>query len=123
MMGKNLPLRRSFSNVNHSSLRDRYTWQGSTRQQVSNFPKDAVHIINLYAWFYEPCLYNLNRFKFTVAVPGRSPRVFFFPLQHLLLVKSPSSNSASNLKQDEAKTISASGGSTLREDVLSSLLG
>jgi len=44
-----------------------------------------VHIIKLMALFYQPGHYNLNRFKFTVDIPGEgAPRVFFFPLQHLI---------------------------------------
>jgi len=76
--------KKSFKTVHHSSVRSRYLWEGATKLRIRDFASGSVHIIKLTALFYQPGHYNLNRFKFTVDIPGEgAPRVFFFPLQHL----------------------------------------
>jgi hypothetical protein len=67
-----------------------YLWQGVTRRRVDRV--DALHTteLSLTAVFLAPGQYNLNRFRFTVSVVGvdAKPRVFFFPLQHIINITS-----------------------------------
>jgi len=101
--------RKSFKTVNHSSVRSRYMWQGPTRSQVKELPSQALHAITLFACFYYPGVYNLNRFKFTVKVGSAPSRVFFFPLQHLVEVYdlAPLSPKSESLSQSLSKLLSS----------------
>lgn len=81
------PAKRSFRLVGSPALRGRYTWFGGTKCRVQELAPGASCDVQLYAHFSAPGVYNLNRFRFTVEVPGKKPRVFFFPLQHLIHVE------------------------------------
>jgi hypothetical protein len=78
--------KRSFRQVHSPALRSRYTWHGSTKCKVVDLAPGRSSAIQLFASFPAAGVYNLNRFRFTVEVAGRKPRVFFFPLQHLIHV-------------------------------------
>ena len=77
-------VKRSFRVSQSQSWKGRYMWSGSTRCRVAELPAGERVAITLFASFPSPGVYNLNRFRFTVEQVGKKPRVFFFPLQHLI---------------------------------------
>jgi len=82
--------RRLFRTMPSPSIHCRYHWSGVTRSRVENLPPAAVCRLELWARIHAPGSYNLNRFRFTIepqANSGKKPRVFFFPLQHLIHVE------------------------------------
>lgn len=86
------PIKRTFR-VHHSqSLRGRYTWAGATKCKINDLPPGEQVQIDLFAAFPAPGVYNLNRFRFTVEQVGKKPRIFFFPLQHLIHVNQSDPN-------------------------------
>jgi len=102
--------KRSFRQVLSPALRARYTWQGSTKCRVSELPAGQQCEIQLYACFTAAGVYNLNRFRFTVEVPGRKPRVFFFPLQHLIHVAQQQQSDAQQQQQQQQADASNANG-------------
>ena len=82
------PVRRQFRTIASTSMRGRYAWHGLTRVKVPQLRGgDEVEVL-LYVDVDGEGEYNLNRFRFTVEVGGgKKPRVFFFPLQHLVRVE------------------------------------
>ena len=82
------PVRRQFRTLPSSVLRGRYAWHGVTRAKVGQLRGGEEAEVRLYVDVGEEGEYNLNRFRFTVEVGGgKKPRVFFFPLQHLVRVE------------------------------------
>lgn len=85
---------RSFRAVTNASTRCRYLWRGTTRLRVPDLAPSAIVDIKLCATFFNAGQFNLNRFRFTVETAEQKPRVFFFPLQHLIAVGSVGAVSA-----------------------------
>eukprot|EP01083_Nonionella_stella_P118378 353380_1 len=82
---------RSFQTRETPSLSSRYFWRGTTHKLVGPLVPGAVEYITLSACFTDSGMFNLNRFRFLLNMPGRQqPRVFFFPLQHLIKVEDDS---------------------------------
>eukprot|EP00823_Brevimastigomonas_motovehiculus_P008275 TRINITY_DN7559_c0_g1_i1.p1 TRINITY_DN7559_c0_g1~~TRINITY_DN7559_c0_g1_i1.p1 ORF type:complete len:204 (+),score=33.90 TRINITY_DN7559_c0_g1_i1:40-612(+) len=82
--------KRAFRQVNSISLSSRYLWHGLTTTRVNDLKPNEITHLHLNASFFQPGHYNLNRFRFTVEICGSSsskPRVFFFPLQHLITIR------------------------------------
>jgi hypothetical protein len=76
---------RVFRTHTSPALRARYIWYGNTKCKVSELGAGESCVVQLFAAFAAPGVYNLNRFRFTFeVVSGSEPRVFFFPLQHLI---------------------------------------
>ena len=66
----------------------RYMWRGLTRSRVVGLKGGEEADVLLCIDVLRCGEYNLNRFRFTVEVGGgKKPRVFFFPLQHLIRVE------------------------------------
>ena len=81
------PVRRQFRTLPSSTLRGRYAWHGLTRAKVAALKGGEEAEVTLYVDVGGEGEYNLNRFRFTVEVGGgKKPRVFFFPLQHLIRI-------------------------------------
>ena len=82
------PVRRQFRTLTSTSMRGRYAWHGLTRVKVPQLKGGEEAEVVLYVDVDGEGEYNLNRFRFTVEVGGgKKPRVFFFPLQHLVRVE------------------------------------
>eukprot|EP00455_Lapot_gusevi_P000564 TRINITY_DN10259_c0_g2_i4.p1 TRINITY_DN10259_c0_g2~~TRINITY_DN10259_c0_g2_i4.p1 ORF type:complete len:134 (-),score=36.11 TRINITY_DN10259_c0_g2_i4:33-404(-) len=86
------PSTRSFRVRNSSCVggQGRYYWLGITRHRCSALQVGHVADFSLRAVFTSTGIYNLNRFRFNLEVEGAPPRVFFFPLQHLIHVSAHS---------------------------------
>lgn len=87
------PIARSFKTQPSSALRCRYLWSGRTRLKITALKAQTAVRVPITARFFQPGVYNLNRFRFTVEQEGQKPRVFFFPLQYLISVHPPSAPS------------------------------
>ena len=82
------PQRRAFRQIASSSLSSRYQWRGKTRTRVASLRGGEEAEVQLAVDVVSEGEYNLNRFRFTVEVGGgKKPRVFFFPLQHLIRIE------------------------------------
>ena len=87
--------KRAFRTSTSSTLPPaRYMWRGLTRSRVVGLPGGDEADVLLCIDVLRSGEYNLNRFRFTVEVGGgKKPRVFFFPLQHLIRVERPGESS------------------------------
>lgn len=81
------PVSRSFREDANRSMHGRYCWQGTTTQRIANLAPSARVDLSLGAVFHAPGKHNLNRFRFSVEMPGMGIKHFFFPLQHLVAVE------------------------------------
>ena len=83
------PIKRAFRTSTSSTLpASRYMWRGLTRSRVIGLKGGEEADVLLCVDVLRCGEYNLNRFRFTVEVGGgKKPRVFFFPLQHLIRVE------------------------------------
>ena len=81
--------KRAFRTSHSSTLPpSRYMWRGLTRSRVVGLQGGEEADVLLCVDVLRGGEYNLNRFRFTVEVGGgKKPRVFFFPLQHLIRVE------------------------------------
>ena len=81
--------KRAFRTSTSSTLAaSRYMWRGLTRSRVVGLKGGDEADVLLCVDVLRAGEYNLNRFRFTVEVGGgKKPRVFFFPLQHLIRVE------------------------------------
>lgn len=77
---------RKFQRLTDQNLRGRYFWTGCTRKRVAQLQAQQSVELELTATFFHPATYNLNRFQFLVERDGSKPKLFFFPLQHLVSV-------------------------------------
>lgn len=95
------PSSRSFRVRTSNNLSGRYFWKGQTRRRIGLGPGNTVDI-KLTACIFASGVFNLNRyfhflissltfcsFRFNLETDGNAPRVFFFPLQHLVFVNYP----------------------------------
>lgn len=88
---------KAFKKSVSSNITGRYHWVGDTIKKVENLEAHATVTLWLSAMFVTPGHYNLNRFRLTVqdvdlTGGGKTkPRVFFFPVQHLISVGDASS--------------------------------
>ena len=88
--------KRAFRTSTSSTLSaSRYMWRGLTRSRVVGLRGGDEADVLLCVDVLRAGEYNLNRFRFTVEVGGgKKPRVFFFPLQHLIRVGEVASGEA-----------------------------
>ena len=103
--------KRSFKHQASPALRGRYTWAGATKCKVTDLPSGECSDIPLFAEFSSAGVFNLNRFRFTVEVAGKKPRIFYFPLQHLIHV-----TQAHNTKQTDNATQQAEPAAVAADD-------
>eukprot|EP00466_Bigelowiella_natans_P003525 jgi/Bigna1/133992/aug1.23_g8700 len=96
---------RSFRESRNHSMAARYFWHGKTTQRVKQLGPNKKVLLQIHAAFHADGDYNLNRFRFSVDMPGIGIKHFFFPLQHLISIRSDGGTATT------APAASAKGGS------------
>eukprot|EP00954_Amorphochlora_amoebiformis_P016966 1315989-Amorphochlora_amoeboformis.AAC.1 len=81
---------RSFQESKNHSMNARYFWAGLTSQRIKNLEPNKQILLEIDAVFHSAGEYNLNRFRFSVDMPGVGIKHFFFPLQHLISIENAS---------------------------------
>jgi hypothetical protein len=114
--------RRTFRTVSlqQITLLGRYAWRGTTKAKIINLAPGQTTELQLLMDCFRPGVYNLNRFRFTVEVNtattaqgNKKPRVFFFPLQHLIHIHSSSSTNTLLHPNNNSNNMSDSASSSL----------
>ena len=74
------------SNEEKGPIYPYFTWAGTTRRCVRDCAPNQQVLVDAFACFMSPGMYDLNRFRFIVEDPIAKPTIYVFSAQYLVRV-------------------------------------